>query len=424
MKEKLLNNLGIKIGSIFLAFIVWILVANVDDYSVTKQITGIPVIVQNESAITKQGKVYEISEGNTVDIIVKGRRTVVDNLGVEDFTATADMSNLSITNSVQIAVVANKNSVNKEIDIAMVNSTMKVNIEERGEQKLPITVTTIGEPANGYAVVSKTATPNMVTISGAESVISKIKTVQIAVDVEGQNADVVTTGMLQFLDSDGDPVDSSKIRTETSDISVTVVIQKTKEVPITVQTSGDVAEGYKIANDIEYQPTTVIIAGDETTLRGINSIIVNDIDVAGMSQDYETTVDIDAYLPEGVIVADGNSQLAIKIIIEKMVQKAITIDSKDILLSNKDENYTYTIQEADNLSVSVQGLSTDVDKVDIKALSPSIDVDGLTRGTRTVVVQFADLDGITIIGEIEVAIKIETKQNTEASTSTTTETTE
>ena len=134
MKEKILKNWGLKLMAVLIAFLVWFLVANIEDYTVTKAITGIPVEILNENAITGQDMVYDIVQGKTVDIKVDGRRSVVEKLTAEDFTASADLSELSITNSVQITVDATNSAVRKEVAISIIDSMMKVTIEERGEQ--------------------------------------------------------------------------------------------------------------------------------------------------------------------------------------------------------------------------------------------------------------------------------------------------
>ena len=118
MKEKILKNWGLKLMAVLLAFLVWFLVANIEDYTVTKTITGIPVEILNENAITDQDMVYDIVQGKTVDVKVEGRRSVVEKLTAEDFTASADLSELSITNSVQIAVDATSSAVRKEVAIS------------------------------------------------------------------------------------------------------------------------------------------------------------------------------------------------------------------------------------------------------------------------------------------------------------------
>ena len=130
MKEKILKNWGLKLMAVLIAFLVWFLVANIEDYTVTKAITGIPVEILNENAITGQDMVYDIVQGKTVDIKVDGRRSVVEKLTAEDFTASADLSELSITNSVQITVDATNSAVRKEVAISIIDSMMKVTEQE------------------------------------------------------------------------------------------------------------------------------------------------------------------------------------------------------------------------------------------------------------------------------------------------------
>ncbi|MCM1496580.1 MAG: CdaR family protein [Bacteroides sp.] len=401
MKEKLLKNWGLKIMAVLISFLIWFLVANIEDYSISKTITGIPVAILNEEAITSQDMVYEVVQGRTVDIKVEGRRSVVEALTIEDFTASADLSELSITNSVQITVDAASSVIRREINISVVDSTMKVAIEERGEQKLPITVVTMGETQEGYAVVSAAATPNMVTVTGAASKVKDIKTVRVEVDVEGLNTSISTRGELILLDADGEPIASDKINRNLSSVSVKVVIQKTKEVPIQIVPSGEVAEGYSIAGPIEYQPTTVLVAGEEAVLRSLREISIEDIDITGLNSDFETTVDINNYLPDGVVIADSTQNIAIKINIEKLIEKTITIRREDIAFEGMDSSFQYEVlSEEKQFELTVTGLKRDLDSLTVQSLHPTIQVSDYTsEGTYNVKVEMQELENIQY-GEI------------------------
>lgn len=425
MKEKILKNWGLKLMAVLIAFLVWFLVANIEDYTVTKTITGIPVEILNEDAITGQDMVYDIVQGKTVDIKVDGRRSVVEKLTAEDFTASADLSELSITNSVQIMVDATNSAVRKEVAISIIDSMMKVAIEERGEQKLPISVVTSGQTQEGYAVVSTAATPNMVTVSGAASLVKDVKTVQVVIDVEGLNTSIATRGDLVLLDADGEAIDTDKLSLNLTSVTVNVSIQKTKEVPITVTPVGDVAEGYSIAGDIEYQPTTVLIAGDAADLRNVSEINIGDIDVTGKNADYEVTVDIEDYLPAGIVVADQTQDIAIKINIEKLVEKKFTLKISDIRFINKEDTLNYKIvDDGAVLELTVVGLKQDLDSLTISQIMPEIDVTEMTNeGTYTAELIFKELDGIQYQNALAVTVEVTKKEETEETTAGTTETT-
>lgn len=420
MKEKILKNWGLKIMAVLIAFVVWFLVANIEDYSITRTITGIPVEIMNEEAITGQDMVYEIVQGKTVDIKVEGRRSVVEKLTVDDFAATADLSELSITNSVQINVDAANAAIRKEINISVVDSMMKVEIEERGEQKLPISVVTVGDTQEGYAVVSAAATPNMVTITGAASKVKDIKTVRVEIDVEGLNTSISTRGELILLDADGEVIDTDKITTNISTVGVQVTIQKTKEVPIQILPAGNVAEGYSIAGDIEFQPTTVLIAGDEGRLRSIHEIVIDDIDVTDKNSDFETTVDITNYLPEDVVIADTTQEVAIKINIEKLVEKTMTIRLTDIEFEGQQDGFEYEIDDDEKLfTITVTGLKRDLDTLTVQMLKPSIDVSSFTgEGTYQASVILKELENIQYNTEIHTSVRVEKSEVTTEGTTT------
>lgn len=414
MKEKLLKNWGLKIMAVLISFLVWFLVANIEDYSVTKTITGIPVSILNEEAITNQDMVYEIVQGKTVDIKIEGRRSIIEKLTADDFMASADLSELSITNSVQITVDAVSASIRKEISISVVDSMMKVDIEERGEQKLPISVVTVGETQQGYAVVSAAATPNMVTITGAASKVEDIKTVRVEVDVEGLNTSISTRGKLILLDADGEVVETDKIVTNYTTVSVKVSIQKTKEVPIIIEPVGEVADGYSIAGNIEYQPTTVLIAGDEENLRTVKEIVINDIDVTDADKNVEATVDINNYLPEDIVVADKTQEVAVKINIEKLIEKTLTIRQADIQFIESMEGMEYDISGNEtHYEVTVVGLKADLDKLTVQMLEPTIDVSSfVSQGTYQAVVSFKELDGIKYNNEIKMNVVVTEAEST------------
>ena len=77
MKSKWMNNLGLKVISLVVAFILWLVIINTTDPIITKKFTDIPVQIINENVITSLNQVYEVEDGDMVDVIVKGKRSFV-----------------------------------------------------------------------------------------------------------------------------------------------------------------------------------------------------------------------------------------------------------------------------------------------------------------------------------------------------------
>lgn len=140
MKNKILDQFGMKILSLIIAIIIWIIVANVDDYKTTKQISGIEIEFINGESITEKNKVYEVPDGTTIDIVVKGRRKVVEELTNDDFKAVADLSKMSVTNAVKVEISAISSSVARDLTISYTDDSVVIAVEDKIKKQLPITV--------------------------------------------------------------------------------------------------------------------------------------------------------------------------------------------------------------------------------------------------------------------------------------------
>lgn len=425
MRKRLFNNIGIKILSAMAAIIIWILVVNVDDYMVTKVISDIPVNVLNENSITELDKVYELDGDGMITIIVKGRRSIVEALTAQDFTATADLAQLSLTSAVQVIVEPVKSSYKDELTISCPNNMISVNLEARMEQQIPITVQVTGEPKDGYAVGDKTTSPNMVTIAGAESIVKKVKTVQVTVDVSGAADDVSVVAKPVYLNTDGDKISSKKLDVNVDSVDATVEIVHTKEIPVSVSTSGEVVTGYGLV-DVKYQPTTILVAGKDEALNQIDELLIRNVRITGISSDTEITVNVADYLPDGIQVADGTEQIMIQVVVEPIITKDIVLSASRIVINGKQTEFQYHIngftEAAETEPVlHLRGLTSLLDDLTLPDLEPAIDVSGLEEGEYDLEITYTLPDGVSGSCNAKVHVVITQNETTEAASTGTTE---
>ena len=66
MKNKLTNNIGLKLASVLLAVILWLVVTSMNNPVVSDYYYNIPVTLLNADLITDSGRVYEFIEGTNV----------------------------------------------------------------------------------------------------------------------------------------------------------------------------------------------------------------------------------------------------------------------------------------------------------------------------------------------------------------------
>lgn len=405
MKEKLFSNLGLKLLAVILGFIVWVAVLNIDDSAVTKQIKDIPIELLNEEAIADQNQLFTITSGETVDIIIKGRKSVVSAMDKDDFIATADLSEISITNAVPIKVVAKDEHKKNSISITVVDDVMRVELEKETSASVPVIVETTGDVAEGYIAGNGIATPNLITVKGPESVVSSIDMVKLIVDVTGRNENVSTNCAPVFINKSGEEVSQKALVCDTESIEVNVPIYKIKKVAVNIDVKGDPSEGY-VVTSTEYVPEMISIGGESLKLSSINSIDIDDIDITGYETNYEATIDVMKYLPEGIVVAEDNRNINVKVTIEKSIEKEIDISAENITIKNKTDNYYYEISFDNGHAVKVSGSSNVVSELTAGDLNIWIDGKELSLGENNVSPIIEADDGYTVVSSCNIVITV------------------
>lgn len=407
MKNKILNNFALKLLSVVCAIVLWLVVMNISDYAITVEIDDIPVTQLNGDVLEELDKVYDVAKGDTVDIIVKGRRSIVSRLSASDFSAMADLSSMSITNTVQIFVSPKDKTLEDEISITCIDNTMSLNLEEKVTVQFPIKIRTEGSPKEDFAVGETYASPNVVTVEGPKSAVDRITDVAVSVSVHNKSGSFEDMGDIILYDAYGEPVNNDKITVSQDVVNVNVNIYPVKSVEIKVDIKGTPGTGYEVA-EVIYQPQSVLVAGLEENLERIDEIEINDISVSGLTENLETTVDLSKYLPDDIFVAQSGAEVVITVSIEKLVEKSLTPQVRDITLDGKLDGYTYAVDFSDDFEIIITGLDHIIETVDIQQLKPRIDCSALPEGTHNnVTITLNDIDGINyeIIGHVTVTVK-------------------
>lgn len=406
MKSKLINNVTLKILSVIFAIVLWLVVMNISDYSITVEIDDIPVTQLNGDVLDELDKVYDVARGDTVDIIVKGRRSVVSRLSASDFTATADLSTMSITNTVQIFVHPRDKSIMDEISITCIDNTMSLNLEEKVSVQFPVKIQTTGNPKEGYAACEAYATPNIITVEGPKSAVDKITSVVAPVSVSGSSSSFENVRSIVLYDAYGEPITNDKLKLSQDVVDVNVNIYPVKSVGIEVAIKGTPGDGYEVA-EIIYQPQTVLIAGKEDDIKNIDTIEIDDISVSGLTENLQKTIVLSEYLPDGIFPVQSGEEVVVTVSIEKLESKTITPSVKDIILEGKADGYTYEVILSEDFKIVAYGIRDAVKSVNIFSLKPTIDCSDLEEGSyNNITVKLSEIDGVRyeIAGTVNIVV--------------------
>ena len=423
MRKLLTNNIGYKLISILSAFVLWLIVVNISDPTVTRTITGIPVVKVNEDVLTEQGKVFVVSQGSSATISVKGPRSIVDKLDEDDFIAEAPFGEMTNQNAVPIYVSHKNSKYDKSIEIIQKTRTMVLSIEDIKTKYLDIVVNFIGQPASGYNVGYTRLSSTFVKVSAPESIIDRIETAYVDVDVTKLKGNMESQVVIKYCDSQGEIVEldeDSKATAET--VVVNVIIYQMKEVPLSVSVTGTVANGYEYTG-VELSNDTVFIEGEKAyEIDSIN--LPNDlIDISGARENVEIEIDISQYLPMGTRLVDDNSKIIkITALVEGYITDSYRLPVENIELRNLDKKFTaeFVDEEAE---ISLVALNDTHNKINISQMLGYIDLSGAKTGTREYNVVLDLPEGVTLNGDVKVLLTIkkieeETEKETKEETTT------
>lgn len=405
--KKIVNNAWLKIVSIVFACILWLVVVNVDNPQVTHTFKA-SVKVLNEEVITDSNSVYNVlDDTQIVSFAVTGPRSIIESLSSSDFTATADMNDIE-WNVGLVPIVVKANKYETQLDIDTRSRNLKVSIEDLATQSFVVSVNTSGTPLSGFAEGDVMAQPTTVTISGPKSKVEKINKVTATINVEGAYSEQTATAMPVIYDENGEEVNEDNLTVTPSSISLKASILATKEVPIKVTTEGEVAEGYTMTG-VEAVPDSIVIKGEKDVLNTVNAIEIpsGEMDVTGATKTLDKQVSITQYLPDNIALYDSDfASIAVTAVVEKLQTKTLLLPTADIMVRNLASEYQI-VYNAENVSISVTGLSSDIENMTVDKISAYIDVEGLGAGNINVTATVTLPSNITLTEELKVEGEIQ-----------------
>lgn len=385
MKQKLTHNLNLKVLAVLFSIIIWVIVVNIDDPVKTVQFNDVPITLANELSLTDRKLVCEFKDGkDTVDVTVTGRRSVIEDLSKDNISVIADLKELTKENTVVLKVASNKYS--GDIDNMKCDEEFaEFNIEELVELQKVIQVETIGIPADDYITGDFSVNLNRIKITGPKSVIDKVQSAKVQIDVEGATNNVSASVPVILYDAVGDRVDSSRLKLNIDNINVNQEILYTKKIPVNCNPLGDPEEGYRMTGKIDIDPAEVYIAGPKSVLDNINSVTIysSAVNISDQNSDYVTTVNIFNYLPNGVEAASKSfgGNVTVSVEIEKELSKDFNIYLSKVGVDNLPEGLVAEIlngyeSAADNkIEVTVYGLARDIENISSTDIKVEADFD-------------------------------------------------
>ena len=417
MEKRLMNNVGLKILAFFVAFMLWIMVVNIDDPVTHKTFSEIPVSVINEEVLAnaQQPQTYQIVDNTqVVDVTVTAKRKTLNKIKAKDIIAIADIKELTLDTQIPIDITIN--GFEERYDSAQANPrNLQIKLEDEETKRFPIVPTTTGTVRDGFVLGDIQAMPEKVSIRGPKSVIAEISRVEASVSVSGLSKNAILDSELVLYDSNNNIIDQNLLSNNlgTEGVGVSVQILNTKNIPLEFDTSLiKTARGYEF-NGITYEPQTIQISGERDEISNISSLRVPDeaLDISNIKEKTEKVIDVSEYLPDNIRLADENAgSVVVTISVVKDGTKSYDITVGSIIINNLSEELTMSYATADMLELQVRGPKEVLENLSLEQ-AISIDLKNYTTdGTFDVPVSVKLPDGCFLEKNVKVRVVLSMKE--------------
>lgn len=421
MKKLLTRNLGLKLASLLLAFVLWFLVAQIYDPKDTVTFNNIQVRLINTELLDEEGKVYEVLDNsNLVRVTVTGPQSIVKSeLRRSDIVAEADMSKLTDINTIAITYYC-ENISNDSVEIKGNHDSVRLNVEDKTSKWIKLESNTIGDVASGYMIGNVTLDQTNIEVTGPKSAISQVDHAGVDINVTDSTTSLSANVDIKLYDADDNELVLESVKKNVDSAYMTVEVLATKEVPVEIEYMGVPEDGYMATGEVESSVPTVRIAGTVSTLVGISAITVPEdrMNITGQSDNLVDIINLKEYLPANVRLADKSfdGKITATVYIEPIVSKDLTVAAENISVTGVPDGMEAEITStAEEYNITVSGLSRDISILHDSSVTGILNltqwmedngVEELTPGTYTIPVTFNLAEDITVTPDINIHIRL------------------
>ena len=428
MKKALTRNLGLKLASLVLAFVLWFLVAQIYDPKDTVTFNNIQVRLINTELLDEEGKVYEVLDNsNLVRVTVTGPQSIVKSeLRRSDIVAEADMSKLTDINTIAITYYC-ENVSNDSVEIKGNHDSVRLSVEDKTSKWIKLESNTIGEVASGYMIGNVTLDQTNIEVTGPKSAISQVDHAGVDINVTDSSSSLSANVDIKLYDADDNELTLESVKKNVNSAHMTVEVLATKEVPVEIEYMGVPEDGYMATGEVESSVPTVRIAGTASALVGISALTIPEdrMNITGQSGDLVDIINLKEYLPSNVRLANKSfdGKITATVYIEPIDTKDLTIPADNISITGVPDGMEAEVTStAEEYNITVSGLTRDVSILRDSSVTGVLDLnqwmednglEELTPGNYTIPVTFNLSEDITVDTDVNIHIRL---KNADSST--------
>ncbi len=308
-----------------LSIAVWILAITAEDPA---EVRSYPYPVSIEILGQDPTFILTNEPAKTMTINLRAPKSIWTNLLTDrtSIRAIVDLSGLSAgphTVPVQVQIVQ------RPVEIVSYSpSNVEVMLESLLNRTLSINVDVRGEPAVGFRAETAELSKVETTITGPESAVKRVAEIRAILDQSQAMEDIEQTVVLQALDSNELPVSGVNLNPDRVQVKQKIVQRGGyRNVVVKVDTTGILANGYRLTNISAYPPSVTVFSADPKIVDSLPGYVQTaPINLAGLKDDKDIRVSLN--LPAGVsIVGDQSVNVQIGV---STIESSVTLNGMNV----------------------------------------------------------------------------------------------
>ncbi len=359
----------VKLASVLMGIILWVIIVYIEDASFDTGLKGIPISVSGENVLIGQDLVV-VNKGEIgqASISVRGKRSDIINAS-DGIYAVADVSKISAPGTYNIKV--NYELASNTLYITdRKTQYVEIEVEKAVVKEFPLELVHRGTLPDSTKIVESNAKKKKITVSGSEKDIEKIGHMAVFVDISKMTGEITDNYKVSAADGELKEIKfTNSIYPSYESVDVSSVLHKKVSLPVNVEFNSKDLEKYAL--EIESVSAKEIDVGvaEGVEISALRAIV--DYDENTRATEY--TVELEGQ--EGVYIPTQDREITVKLKVRPVVERYIAVP----LNVKSTAGGSYSAPQTVNLLV--RGAAEDMLQENISAQA---DITGYSRGTHTV----------------------------------------
>ena len=287
MLKRLFNNsLTLKIISVLIAFVAWLIVIENVDRESYATFRDISIDMTNvEESISTLGLNSVIPDVELANVSVNGVMYAVGNLTKDDISVAPDVSKVTGAGVYELPLVGTIRNANGEVQISSVTpSRITVRFDTLHSKTLAIESSLNGLKSEvGYLIQDELVNPAQVTVTGPEAEVNRINRCEIRTEVSEKLSETYSKkSAIVLLDKNGTEIVSDNLTMDVTEATVTIPVLKIREIPVELQFI-NVPDHFPLDElNFTLSSEEIAVAGIEASIDKYASILLDHIDFKQM----------------------------------------------------------------------------------------------------------------------------------------------